>query len=126
MKFPLQPIQKDEHGTPRFVENKLVRYLLDNGGLDLNKLCAALPPETCREDWEQLAQLIGYSLSGFGELSYVSDIAYEAADAMLKNKKLASKDAELKVSREKLQEARKHAKNLATTLFHIHPEDLHE
>jgi hypothetical protein len=25
-----------------------------------------------REDWEQFAQLIGYSLDGFGELSYVS------------------------------------------------------
>ncbi len=32
------------------------------------------------EDREQFAQLIGYSLNGFGELSYVSEETYEAAE----------------------------------------------
>jgi hypothetical protein len=34
------------------------------------------------EDREQFAQLIGYSLSGFGELDYVSDATYDAAVRM--------------------------------------------
>jgi len=37
-----------------------------------------------QEDREQFAQLIGYSLSGFGELDYVSDETYEVAERMLR------------------------------------------
>jgi hypothetical protein len=33
------------------------------------------------EDREQFAQLIGYSLSGFSELSYVTDKTYKTAVA---------------------------------------------
>jgi hypothetical protein len=33
------------------------------------------------EDREQFAQLIGYSLSGFSSLSYVSDETYQLATA---------------------------------------------
>lgn len=73
---PLQPLILNEHGTVRFKANEIVRYLLDHGGLDMNKL-AILPFKA--EDREQFAQLIGYSLSGFSELSYVSDSAYERA-----------------------------------------------
>ncbi len=79
MKHPIQKIYKDEHGTVRFEENKIVRYLLDNGPFDLNHLAVAFSGEENREDAEQLAQLIGYSVSGFSELSYVSDEAYELA-----------------------------------------------
>jgi hypothetical protein len=76
-KHPLQPIVLDEHGTPRFKANAIVRYLLDNGGIDLNRL-AVLPFDA--EDREQLAQLIGYSIGGYAELSYVSDRSYNAAE----------------------------------------------
>jgi len=69
-KHPIQPIAPDKNGTMRFKENAIVSYLLDNGPFDMNQL-ARLP--FSNEDWEQFAQLIGYSLSGFGELSYVSD-----------------------------------------------------
>jgi hypothetical protein len=37
------------------------------------------------EDREQFAQLIGYSLGGFGDLSYASDEVYNAAAATLEN-----------------------------------------
>jgi len=67
-KLPLQPIYTDEDGRNRFRQNKVVRYLLDNGGLDLNDLAKAINDEDAKEDWEQFAQLIGYSLSGFSEL----------------------------------------------------------
>ena len=77
---PMQPVVPDEHGTVRFQPNSLVRYLLDAGeqyGLDMNHL--ATLPGISAEDWEQFAQLIGYSVSGFGDLSYVSDATYAKA-----------------------------------------------
>jgi hypothetical protein len=73
---PIQPLVKDQHGVDRFQGNTIVRYLLDNGGLDLNDL-ARIP--FSNEDRQQFAQLIGYSLSGYGELSYVDDAAYDRA-----------------------------------------------
>lgn len=73
---PLQPISKDANGCFRFEGNSVVQHLLDNGPFDMNALAIIDFP---REDREQFAMLIGYSLSGFGELSYVSDETYEAA-----------------------------------------------
>ncbi len=77
MKHPIQPLDLDEHGTLRFKSNAIVRHLLDHGGIDMNALAVM---KFSQEDREQFAQLIGYSLSGFGELSYVSDETYSAAD----------------------------------------------
>lgn len=75
-RHPLQPLVEDSPGVFRFKANMIVQYLVENGGIDLNKI-AAMP--FSREDRVQLAQLIGYSLSGFGELSYVDDEDYEVA-----------------------------------------------
>lgn len=80
MKHPIQPVFHDEHGVVRFKENKIVRYLLDNGGIDMNRI-AILGFD--QNDQEQFAQLIGYSVSGFGGLSYVSDDVYNAADELV-------------------------------------------
>ena len=68
--FPIQPIVIDQHGVRRFRTNEIVRFLLDAGRYDLNLL--ALMPFS-RADREQFAQLIGYSVSGFGDLDYVRD-----------------------------------------------------
>lgn len=78
-KHPVQEVVIDEEGRPRFVENRLVRHLADAYGL--NELTARFRDRTGehREDWEQLAQLIGYSVQGFGDLSYVSDETYNEA-----------------------------------------------
>ena len=73
----MQPVYLDEAGIARFKENKIVKVLLDMGPLDMNKL-AVLP--FTQEDREQFAQLIGYSVSGFGELSYASSGAVKRAD----------------------------------------------
>jgi len=73
---PMQPVVNAADGCVRFRPNILVRYLLDFGGLDLNKLAMVDCPQ---HDREQFAQLIGYSMSGYAELSYVSDAAYERA-----------------------------------------------
>lgn len=75
IKHPMQPVYLDE-GTPRFKENAIVKFLLEDGPNDMNRL-ARIP--FTGEDREQFAQLIGYSVSGFGELPYVSEDAYDAA-----------------------------------------------
>lgn len=76
MKHPIQPLDLDDHGTLRFKANAIVQHLLNHGGIDLNALAMM---NFSKEDREQFAQLIGYSLCGFGELSYVSDETYDAA-----------------------------------------------
>jgi hypothetical protein len=75
---PIQPLYRDNDGVVRFKANAIVRYLLDAGPFDLNQL-ALMPFDN--KDWEQFAQLIGYSLSGFGELRYVSDKTYSKAES---------------------------------------------
>jgi len=75
-RLPIQPLVIDQNGVIRFKANAIVRTLLDMGPLDLNAL-ASMPFSD--EDREQLAQLIGYSLSGFGDLSYVRDATFELA-----------------------------------------------
>lgn len=76
MKQPRQPVMIEDDGRARFVPNKLVRYLLDHGGIDMNKLAMQdFPPD----DRQQFAQLIGYSVEGYGTLSYADDDVYEAA-----------------------------------------------
>lgn len=89
----MQPVARDEHGVIRFKPNKIVLFMLDHGavlidgamnrregsnGLSLNILASMDFP---KEDWEQFYQLIGYSVSGYGDLRIVSDESYNAADA---------------------------------------------
>lgn len=76
-KHPMQSARPDDRGTLRFVANPIVQNLLDyasDRGRNLNDL-AARSDEFGFEynDWRQFAQLIGYSVSGFFELSYVSN-----------------------------------------------------
>ena len=120
MKHPMQPIYKDRHGTVRFKPNAVVSYLLDNGGLNMNDLGIVGFP---KEDQEQFAQLIGYSLGGFGDLSYVSDSAYETADKMFE-KGLTEADARIVYLEETIEEVQEGVKKAATALFKIHPDDL--
>lgn len=72
---PMQPLVVKD-GVVRFKANKVVQYLLDKGGLTLNDLPYG---QLSQDDFEQFAQLIGYSVSGFGDLSYVSEETYNKA-----------------------------------------------
>ena len=72
-RHPVQPLVTDPHGRLRFKRNAIVDHLTTG---KLNDLAAMDFPQ---EDWEQLAQLIGYSLDGFGTLSYVTDETYDRA-----------------------------------------------
>jgi hypothetical protein len=60
-----QEIVKDQQGILRFRQNKLVDQLTEIVGM--NKIARI---EASVEDRAQLAQLIGYSVSGYGDLSY--------------------------------------------------------
>lgn len=91
-KHPIQPLYKDPYGVMRFKENKIVSFLLDVGPNDLNSLAFM---NFSNEDREQFAMLIGYSLSGFGELSYVSDKTYERAVKSLEKSKKKRKNVSL-------------------------------
>lgn len=77
-----QPVQPVEGGSVlRFRANAIVKYLSDlctqKGLCDMNQL-AILP--FSREDRVQFAQLIGYSVSGFTSLPYVTDEDIERAN----------------------------------------------
>lgn len=78
MQHPVQPLEKDRQGTLRFKANAIVKFLLDAGPHGMNVL-AMMPFSD--EDRCQFAQLIGYSLGGYSELSYVSDEEYDRAAA---------------------------------------------
>lgn len=65
-KHPLQKIHVTDRGTVRFVENKIVSHLLDAYPGGLNALARLFRNEV--DDYEQLMMLIGYSVSGFGDL----------------------------------------------------------
>ena len=75
---PMQPIVFDEDGRARFKENAIVRYMLDQGGIDMNHLIK-IPFD--QEERMQFAQLIGYSIDGFAELPYSSDKMIAKADS---------------------------------------------
>lgn len=72
MKNPIQPLINDEHGALRFKENKIVSFLFAEYQKNKPEINLSFG-NFSQDDREQFAQLIGYSLSGFGELSYVSN-----------------------------------------------------
>jgi hypothetical protein len=74
----MRPIVRDRGGT-RFKDNAIVQELLarcQKHGFGLNQLAGG---DFSQSDWEQFYQLIGYSLTGYHELSMVSDASTLAA-----------------------------------------------
>lgn len=126
MKHPIQPLAKDEDGTLRFLKNKIVCDLLDFAtprGLGLNEMASR---DYSDEDRQQFAQLIGYSLSGYGELrGYVNDEDYYAAAKMAEG--LDERDARIAALEQKVSELRSAADMLrepVARLLEMHPDDL--
>ena len=98
---PMQPVYLDDGRTVRFRENAIVRYIVDHAGDLVHPGAATIDPATGRpyhqgrldlskltdldfpqEDREQFAQLMGYTITGYHELSYVSDASCEEASAL--------------------------------------------
>jgi hypothetical protein len=73
-----------EDGKLRFRENQIISFLVElafENGFSLSKIAAM---DFSDEDRMQLAQLIGYSVAGYGMLSYTSDESYARALEMAK------------------------------------------
>ena len=120
MNNPIQPLYKDECGVVRFKANAIVRFLLDAGPIDLNKLAVM---EFSADDRMQFAQLIGYSLSGFGELGYVLDDVYAAAEHM-SEQSTTEEQARIATLSEVLNDLRAALREPMAQLFGVHPDDL--
>lgn len=77
----MQPIITDPGGVIRFKFNAIIIFLLTEGAagrrFNLNTIPFDVFPQ---EDIEQFYQLMGYSVSGYGDLSFISDESVEKAD----------------------------------------------
>jgi hypothetical protein len=81
-KHPMQPIVW-VNGTIRFKENAILRWAVDSGRLSLNEIALETRAQGfSKEDQMQLAQLIGYSVSDYGDLPYASKESVAEADAI--------------------------------------------
>lgn len=77
-KFRNQPVIVDKHGTHRFARNRIITHLLDDGPFDMNHLAVWCHQNgISQEERAQFAQLIGYSVSGYSDLSYADDDSVE-------------------------------------------------
>lgn len=118
---PIQPLELDDKGVLRFKRNKIVSRLLDEGGIDMNKIAGWDVP---REDREQFAQLIGYSHSGAGDLSYMSNEVLSAAQDIYE-KGSTEIDARLSYVTTTLENVRNSMRAGVAELYGVHPDDLH-
>lgn len=125
MNHPIQPLEIDKHGSLRFKENHIVNDILEFSsrfGFGFNEIAIR---EYSKEDRQQFAQLIGYSLGGYGELSYVDEEAYRTAEKMANG--ADERDARIAVVEEKISELRAAIKMLRepmAILLEMHPDDL--
>lgn len=120
MNHPIQPLEKDAHGTLRFKANAIVEHLHKTAGVDMNDLAVL---DFSDEDRQQFAQLIGYSLCGYGELGYVSEDVYGAA-ATMAEEGLTEKDARIAYLEGELLAVRSALREPMARLFSVHPDDL--
>ena len=117
MKNPIQPLLTDEHGVLRFKSNAIVRHLLDtHQTIGMNQLATMAFTD---DDRQQFAQLIGYSLSGYGDLNYVSGLAYDTARTMADKTILNEDKARIVVLDAALAEAISAAKSASETLANV-------
>jgi replicative DNA helicase len=123
-KNPIQPLAKDARGALRFKANAIVQHLLDSHqSCDMNTLASM---DFTDDDRQQFAQLIGYSLSGYGELQrYVDDEAYDTAAHMAEG--LDERDARIAALQQKLSDLRASVDAMRepmARLLEMHPDDL--
>ena len=112
--MPLQPIREG-----RFIANKVVAWLLENGSKDMNDIASQVFPVEHRR---QFAQLIGYSVSGYGSLSYCNDESYDTTVLVAETGK-EELEARNEVLREKLKTIKEGLKVVASAAFEKHPAD---
>lgn len=119
MTHPMQPVERDNDGMLRFKRNAIVRVLLDVGPLSMNALASM---DFTDDDRAQFAQLIGYSLRGFSELSYVRDEQVEVAKRMAQG--ASEEQAKIATLEQTLAAVREKLAPVVPLLYAIHPDDL--
>lgn len=124
-KHPMQPLIL-VHDVVRFKENRAVRALYDlmqdKTGVD-PWVCIQQSPGVERDDLIRFAQLIGYSHSGSGDLSYMDDQTWEAA-LMTRNHGLSELEARNVYLEAKLRKIEKRLSGLTAVAFNIDRDDL--
>lgn len=114
--MPLQPTAKDEHGTLRFVKNRIVEKLLDDGPFDLNDIASWGFSE---DERFQLNQMLGYSVSGIPIHYDKQSVRIEALICSQdeRDSLIAHYESQLATLRSCLREP-------MADLFEVHPDDL--
>lgn len=74
---PMQPLEVDNEGVIRFKRNAIIDRLFNERIISLNTIAMWDVPT---EDREQFWQLLGYSVSGYGDLSFVRKKTIQEAD----------------------------------------------
>ena len=75
--YPIQPIK-----DARFEQNPIVNWLCSEVS-DMNKISIYAQQNNVDDKYqEQIAQLVGYSIGGYGDLSYVTDESYYRAQSI--------------------------------------------
>lgn len=116
----IQPTVTDSHDVVRFKENKIVRYLLDSHPtVDLNKLAVG---DFTQDDRQHFAQLIGYSVSGWSTLSYVSDDQYRVVEEMMEGQ--TETQARISTLQREMNYIREAFREPIARIYGIAPEDL--
>lgn len=77
-KHPIQLLVYDRHGVIRFKENKIVQFVLAHSRV--NMIDIAINPMFSHEDRIQFEQLLGCSLSYYGDLEEATDKDYKKAE----------------------------------------------
>jgi len=119
----MQPMELDDNGVLRFKENAIVTHLLEwaqERGRGMNEIAAM---DFSVEDRRQFAQLIGYSVSGYGGLCYVDSLECAAADKMAEGA-ADERDARIAVLESTWQNVREGMREAIAELYGIHPDDL--
>lgn len=75
------------NSVARFQANEIIQWLFNNGKINLNGIALM---NFSNEDRMQLDQLLGYSVSGFGDLEYADDEVVRLADAEVERLILAN------------------------------------
>lgn len=130
LKHPTQPVYEDSQGVYRFKKNAIVDWLLEEGGkhgLDLNRIARE---DFTRDDRIQFAQLIGYSVYGWGTLGYVDDATYSVVQTRInepaseENEEVLQLRARIAYLERKLNVIADGLRVVATDMFSVHADDL--
>ena len=113
--MPVQPIKDG-----RFIPNRIVEKLLETSTLDLNDIARM---EFTNQERMQLAQLIGYSVGGFGTLSYVDDETYDTVSLLENNQKQDHLRVRYTALNDKLSGVKKELAKVAALVFEKHEDD---